>query len=481
MFSIENYGKIKLGGDKMPELTAPFVFKTTEKRIVYGPVLIPDEPDSDGDTVTSEKIEEVAHKFMEEYGNIDIMHSLKNVGRVVESYILPFDWKINDEIVIPKGSWIMGVRVTDDETWQAVKEGKLGGFSIMAISNFVMKSAKKQKSYKRVTLSDLEKSGGWVVNAVSLVDTPAVPKAKWIAIKSKNNIAEKAVQGSFEQIREKIEEELKSLFADTDYFPHVYATFPDRIVFYYWDDTDNRKYFEIGYQINEDGGVEFTSEPKEVQIEETITEVEETDDETTEISDIIEELAEEIEQVQQSADKSAKEQNGLFAKLLSAIGLKQKQAEKAGRVISDDNYKKLKQAKDAIDALLALAEKERQEKNKKGVSKMEKEEVIALIDERIEPINSKLDDVLKAMKAQAKDDELEDNEVGKSKNGEKTGKTATKSKDDEEDYKAKYEEVLKQLEKRPFSHRLAGQDGDNATKSNDVQPDRNAFGYKIKD
>src|SRR5690606_10690611 len=344
-----------------------------------------------------------------------------------------------------------------------------------------MKSAKKQKSYKRVTLSDLEKSGGWVVNAVSLVDTPAVPKAKWIAIKSKNNIAEKAVQGSFEQIREKIEEELKSLFADTDYSPHVYATFPDRIVFYYWDDTDNRKYFEIGYQINEDGGVEFTSEPKEVQIEETITEVEETDDETTEISDIIEELAEEIEQVQQSADKSAKEQNGLFAKLLSAIGLKQKQAEKAGRVISDDNYKKLKQAKDAIDALLALAEKERQEKNKKGVSKMEKEEVIALIDERIEPINSKLDDVLKAMKAQAKDDELEDNEVGKSKNGEKTGKTATKSKDDEEDYKAKYEEVLKQLEKRPFSHRLAGQDGDNATKSNDVQPDRNAFGYKIKD
>jgi len=55
------------------ELTAPFVRKEKAKRIVYGPVLIPGEPDSDGDVVSAEKIEDVAHRFVEEYGNIDLI------------------------------------------------------------------------------------------------------------------------------------------------------------------------------------------------------------------------------------------------------------------------------------------------------------------------------------------------------------------------------------------------------------------------
>jgi len=59
----------------MPELTAPIVYKNDEKRIVFGPVLIPNEPDSDNDTVSEEQIEKVAHKFVEDYGNIDLQHS----------------------------------------------------------------------------------------------------------------------------------------------------------------------------------------------------------------------------------------------------------------------------------------------------------------------------------------------------------------------------------------------------------------------
>ena len=169
----------------MAELTAPFVMKNDEKRIVYGPVLIPDEPDSDKDVVSAEKIEEVAHKFVEDYGNIDLQHSLNNVGRLVESYITPVELVINENLTVPKGSWMMGVRVTDDNTWQAVKNGKLGGFSIMAINKMAMKSAdttEKNHAQKRTTLADL--ADGWIVNAVSLVDEPAVPKAKFVAIKS---------------------------------------------------------------------------------------------------------------------------------------------------------------------------------------------------------------------------------------------------------------------------------------------------------
>lgn len=170
----------------MTELTAPVVKKNNEKRIVYGPVLIANEPDHDGDRIQPEKIEEVAHKFHEMYGNIDLQHTLNNIGRVIESYIAPTDLTF-DRITVPKGSWMMGVRVTDEEAWTAVKAGKLTGFSIMGIRSSVMKSKETttdeiQAATKRTTLKDL--GDDWIVNAVSLVDEPAVPKAKFLVVKS---------------------------------------------------------------------------------------------------------------------------------------------------------------------------------------------------------------------------------------------------------------------------------------------------------
>ena len=122
----------------MTELTAPVVKRNDEKRIVYGPVLIPGEPDHDGDVVSTDKIEQVAHDFAEKYGNVDLMHSLNNVGKMVETYLSPMDLTFG-EITVPKGSWMMGVRVTDEESW-AVKSGKLNGFSIMGIRSTAIKS-----------------------------------------------------------------------------------------------------------------------------------------------------------------------------------------------------------------------------------------------------------------------------------------------------------------------------------------------------
>lgn len=165
----------------MVELTAPIALKDHEKRIVYGPVLIPDEPDSDGDVVKADRIEEVAHAFTENYGNVDLQHSLNNVGRLVESYILPVDLPVDDGQVIPKGSWMLGARVVDNDAWDAVKTGKLTGFSIMAVQG--AKATGKSAVKQRTTLADLGDT--WIVNAVSLVDDPAVPRAKFLAIKSK--------------------------------------------------------------------------------------------------------------------------------------------------------------------------------------------------------------------------------------------------------------------------------------------------------
>lgn len=195
----------------MPDLIAPVVKMDEEKQIVYGPVLIPDEPDSDGDVVKSEQIEQVSHKFVMDYGNIDLQHSLNNVGKMVESYIAPVDLDFGEGVVVPKGSWLLGVHVTDDDTWRSVKSNELTGFSIMGISKAEKaKESEKDIASKRTTLEDL--GDDFIVNAVSLVDEPAVPKAKWVAIKSTATAEEDAGEEYASNENEDIWDKLKGLF-----------------------------------------------------------------------------------------------------------------------------------------------------------------------------------------------------------------------------------------------------------------------------
>jgi hypothetical protein len=484
----------------MAELTAPFVFKNDEKRIVYGPVLIPDEPDTDDDVVTAEQIETVAHNFVEEYGNIDLMHSLNNVGKMIESYILPMDLELENDVIVPKGSWMLGVRVTNDDSWQAVKDGKLSGFSIMAIERMAMKSAdnttEKNQSQKRTTLADLE--DGWIVNAVSLVDEPAVPKAKFIAIKSKakkkgeeitEETVQKAINGSIEHRKQLVRSKVYQTFDSDRTDSYVHSTLDDSVIIRIDDYVTNQsKMYQLGYSIDEQGNVEFTSEPEEVRIEETVVTVQGNQGISTNSK----------EESETDTSKKEKEEEGVFSKLFKKLGLRS--SEKAGRTISDANFNKLKAAKEVIDELLAVGERERSNKSQKGAEEMEKEQVQEMINESVEPINSKLDDVLKSLKAEAKgegsnEEETEtsnkekDGQENKGDNQEKDESTkddnSTKNKDDneQEDYKEKYEQAIKQLEKRPFSHRLAGQDNDGAEKSKDDDEEteeRNAFGFKRK-
>lgn len=109
------------------------------------------------------------------------MHTLKSVARPVESYIAPIDLELGESRV-PKGSWVMGAKVTDDDAWADVKSGKLTGFSVVAVPSGAKKS---QTAEKKLTLQQIEDSGqDWEVIAVGLVDQPAVPLAKWTAVKS---------------------------------------------------------------------------------------------------------------------------------------------------------------------------------------------------------------------------------------------------------------------------------------------------------
>lgn len=186
-----------------PELSGPIIKKVKKQRIVYAAVLVPGEPDLDADKgekiLTAEEIEGVAHKWMEEYGNIDYMHGLNNVAKPVETFILPIEWEVEaygEKMLLPVGTWILAAKVVNDKAWKEVEDGKLTGFSIMGIQNNVLKRIMNEVSkgervdkelssaLKTVLIKDLGK--GWIVPFVSLIDEPCVPKAKFFAIKQKD-------------------------------------------------------------------------------------------------------------------------------------------------------------------------------------------------------------------------------------------------------------------------------------------------------
>jgi hypothetical protein len=102
-----------------------------EERIVYGIVLEPDTTDSQMDVVSAAEIRQAAHEYMESFANIGLQHQVFVNGsvRILETFIAPADFVIADQVV-RAGSWVMAMRVIDDDLWKSVKSGGLTGFSI---------------------------------------------------------------------------------------------------------------------------------------------------------------------------------------------------------------------------------------------------------------------------------------------------------------------------------------------------------------
>ena len=109
--------------------TCPIFKADDEKRIVYGVVLEPDTRDLQGDVLGIDTIEEAAHKYLIASRLVGDSHSRSAAAEVVESYLAPADIQLGGQS-ISKGTWIMGVHITDEEMWRAVKAGEYTGFSI---------------------------------------------------------------------------------------------------------------------------------------------------------------------------------------------------------------------------------------------------------------------------------------------------------------------------------------------------------------
>ena len=172
------------------ELAGPLVAKDDDRQVAYAPVLVPGEPDLDGDVLTAEKIEKVAHEWLERFRAHDVRHDMqaREGIRPVESWVMRSDEVVDlvhdgTKITLPKGTWCVGAKIEDSGLWAQVKSGELGGVSIAGFPRDKLESALKgDHVVTRTTLADL--GDDWTVPLVSIVGRPAVPKAKWFALKA---------------------------------------------------------------------------------------------------------------------------------------------------------------------------------------------------------------------------------------------------------------------------------------------------------
>ena len=105
------------------------ISKEDEQQLVYGVVLEPEQVDSQDDIISAQEIEKTAHSYLKNSRIVGKSHIEKADASVVESYLAPTDFELNNEVVL-KGSWVLVTKIEDADLWQEVKKGEYNAFSI---------------------------------------------------------------------------------------------------------------------------------------------------------------------------------------------------------------------------------------------------------------------------------------------------------------------------------------------------------------
>ena len=117
--------------------------ESNERHMVYGAALIPEKDiyRNNGEqefyiSFTKESIERMSQDFMKEYRQHEVKTDHDEVANevcVVESWLVEDSYKDKSNalgINVPVGTWMVGMKVNNIETWERVKSGELKGFSV---------------------------------------------------------------------------------------------------------------------------------------------------------------------------------------------------------------------------------------------------------------------------------------------------------------------------------------------------------------
>lgn len=119
--------------------------KNVELRVVYGWANVieidgEEYEDDQGDLISESELLVAAHNYMSEARSGKVMHEGVEIGEVVEALV--FTNFLQEQLTIEARKighsgcdlgmvgWFIGMRVTDDETWERVKKGEFNAFSI---------------------------------------------------------------------------------------------------------------------------------------------------------------------------------------------------------------------------------------------------------------------------------------------------------------------------------------------------------------
>jgi len=141
-----------------PVTTADYHF-AEDKRIVTGPAMIPDieipRKAEDGSKYyvyfTEDTIRQIAEKFMRQMklNQTNIEHDTEDVREknyVYESWIIEdpeMDKSKAMGFKLPKGTWMISMRVMDNTSWDLIKQGKIKGFSVEGFFGEMVKEKKE--------------------------------------------------------------------------------------------------------------------------------------------------------------------------------------------------------------------------------------------------------------------------------------------------------------------------------------------------
>lgn len=135
-----------------------------EKHLLTGPALIPNKLIFRNDekrgkhylTMDEKTVELASQKFLKDFNqsSVTLDHSTRvNNLTVVESWII--EEPENDKAAalgfkLPKGTWMISMKVENERVWQAVKEGQLKGFSIEALFTLVKEKISEEQMLSSV-------------------------------------------------------------------------------------------------------------------------------------------------------------------------------------------------------------------------------------------------------------------------------------------------------------------------------------------
>ncbi len=129
-----------------------FAVASEDERVIVGPAMIPDMPiyrqDAQGEyfiIFDAQTINKIAQKFYAK-GLQQSANEMHDPAKAIEGLTFYQSWIADEKKGIPKmkqfedlpdGTWFMGAKVNNDDTWGKVKDGTFKGFSVEGLFDMV--------------------------------------------------------------------------------------------------------------------------------------------------------------------------------------------------------------------------------------------------------------------------------------------------------------------------------------------------------